>query len=139
VLGSPAKLIVVKPAAMAYKILLACLILTSCSTSRMTETNLYFGQTRPDGSMITENEWQNFRETRLDKVFKAGSSTLKVIGTWLDPDTHKQITEPSYLVIHHYKRSSQMSQQIDSLVYWYKKMFAQQAVLRVDKKVKASF
>ena len=125
---------------MSYKkILLACFILCSCSTTRMVETDLYFGQTRPDGSAITEMEWQNFRDNQIAKVFNKGCTVIKASGNWLDPETHKLITEPSYLVINHHKKSSEISQQIDSLRYWYKTMFQQQSVLRVDKKSEASF
>ncbi|MES2371903.1 MAG: DUF3574 domain-containing protein [Bacteroidota bacterium] len=105
----------------------------------MVETDLYFGQTRPDGSMITETDWQNFRDNQIAKVFKEGCTVIKASGNWLDPVTHNLITEPSYLVINHHKRSSQISQQIDSLSYWYKNMFQQQSVLRVDKKAKVIF
>jgi hypothetical protein len=122
-----------------FTIFLACFILCSCSATRMVETDLYFGQTRPDGSMITDAEWQNFRDNQIAKVYKEGCTVIKASGNWLDPVTHKLITEPSYLVINHHKRSAQISQQIDSLKYWYIKMFQQQAVLRVDKTVKASF
>ncbi len=124
---------------MCRKIILACFILCSCSTTRMVETDLYFGQTRPDGSMITETEWTNFRNNQIAKVYKEGCTVIKASGNWLDPVTHKLITEPSYLVIHNYNSSSQKSQQIDSLRYWYKTMFQQQSVLRVDKKAKVSF
>jgi hypothetical protein len=124
---------------MAYKILFACFILCSCSASRMVETDLYFGQTRPDGSMITETEWKNFRENQIAKVFDKGCTIIKASGNWLDPVSHKLITEPSYVVINHHKKSSQISRQIDSLKYWYINTFQQQSVLRVDKKVKAIF
>jgi len=89
--------------------------------------------------MITEIEWNSFRNNQIAKVFSQGCTIIKASGNWRDPVTLKLITEPSYLVICDYKRSSQMSQQIDSLVSWYKSMFSQQSVLRVDKKVKASF
>ncbi|HMJ46432.1 MAG TPA: DUF3574 domain-containing protein [Ferruginibacter sp.] len=105
----------------------------------MVETDLYFAQTRPDGSIITDVEWNNFRENQIAKVFKYGCTVIKASGNWLDPVTHKLITEPSHVVICYYKKSPQMSQQIDSLRYWYKNMFQQQSVLRVDKKAKASF
>lgn len=124
---------------MPYKVLLLCSILYSCTASRMVETNLYFGQSKPDGGMITETEWKSFKETRIDKVFKNGSTIISVTGNWLDPVSHKLITEPTYLVVYDYKKSARVSQQIDSLRYWYKTMFQQQSVLRVDKKVKMSF
>jgi hypothetical protein len=119
--------------------LFAFIVFFSCSSSRMTETNLYFGQTRPDGSMITETERNNFKQAYIDKVFKEGCSVINVTGSWYDLSAHKLIMEPSYLVIQHHKNSSAISKQIDSLCYWYKKIFIQQAVLRVDKKVKATF
>ena len=124
---------------MSYRILLTCFILCSCSAPRMVETDLYFGQTRPDGSMITETEWKNFSETQINKVFKEGSTVINVLGSWYDPVSHKIITEPTHVVVYFYKRSAEVSRQIDSLSYWYKNMFQQQSVLRVDRKVKATF
>jgi hypothetical protein len=124
---------------MPYKLLLACFIFGSCSVSRMIETDLYFGQTRPDGRLITEVEWDNFRKNQIARVFSQGCTVIKASGNWLDPVTLKFITEPSYLVICTYKKSSPLSQQIDSLRNWYKNMFQQQSVLRVDKKIKAGF
>jgi hypothetical protein len=105
----------------------------------MVETNLYFGQSKPDGSMVTETEWKNFKENQIAKVFKEGSTVISSTGNWYDPVSHKLITEPTYVVVFLYKKSSQISQQIDSLRHWYKTMFQQQSVLRVDKKVKAIF
>lgn len=105
----------------------------------MMETNLYFGQSKPDGGMITENEWKNFKEEHIAKVFKEGSTVLNGAGSWYDPVSHKLITEPTYVVIYFYKKSPAISAQIDSLISRYKTIFQQQSVLRVDKKVKAVF
>ncbi len=105
----------------------------------MIETDLYFGQSKPSGGMVTEREWNDFKEKYVSKVFKEGSTVINVNGNWYDPDAHKLITEPTYQVIYFYKRSGGISNQIDSLRYWYKTLFQQQSVLRVDKKVKASF
>ena len=104
----------------------------------MMETDLYFGQSKPDGGMITETEWKGFKEEHISKVFKEGSTVLNGAGSWYDPVSHNLITEPTYVVIYFYKKSSAKSVQIDSLISRYKTMFQQQAVLRVDKKVKAS-
>ena len=105
----------------------------------MIETDLYFGQSKPSGGQLTEAEWNQFKEIYISKVFKEGSSVISLTGNWYDPQTHKLITEPTYKVIYFYKRSNQVSKQIDSLRYWYKTLFQQQSVLRVDKKVSASF
>lgn len=55
----------------------------------------------------------------MAKVFKHGCTVINASGNWLDPVTHKLITEPSHVVICDYKKSQQMSKQIDSLRNWY--------------------
>lgn len=105
----------------------------------MMETNLYFGQSKPGGGMVTEKEWTSFKENQVAKVFKEGSTVLNGAGNWYDPESHKLITEPTYVVIYFYKKSPKISKQIDSLRNRYKTLFQQQSVLRVDKKVKAVF
>lgn len=124
---------------MPSKLLLICFIFYSCTASRMVETSLYFGQSKPDGGMVTEKEWNNFKENYIQKVFKEGSTVINVSGNWYDTASHELITEPSFVVVYYYKPSPGLSKQIDSLRYWYKTIFRQQSVLRVDKKVKASF
>jgi hypothetical protein len=111
----------------------------SCQGPRMVETQLYFGLSRPDGTMISAAEWDRFKTERISAVFRKGSTTISVTGNWYDPVARKLITEPSYLVSHVYKKSAALSRQIDSLRYWYKTQFNQQSVLRVDKKVSVSF
>lgn len=124
---------------MSYLLLATCLVLCSCSVPRMVETDLYFGQSKPGGGTITENEWKSFKEDHIDRVFKEGSTVIKATGNWYDPVSQKAITEPTYVVAYFYKKSAPVSRQIDSLRYWYKHRFQQQSVLRVDKKVKATF
>lgn len=120
-------------------LLIICIFLFSCSQVRMIETTLYFAQMRPDGSAISQQDWNNFKETHISRVFKEGSTTIAATGNWYDPDSHKLIREPSYVVTHIHKRSPYISRQIDSLTNLYKQLFQQQSILRVDKKVKAWF
>jgi hypothetical protein len=120
-------------------LVLICFIFISCSTYRMQETALYFGQSKPDGSTVTEQEWKDFLQEYIPKVFKEGFSVTRIQGFWKDTVTRKLITEPTYQVIYYYKLSSSKSIQIDSLRYWYQKLFQQQSVLRVDRKVRARF
>ena len=120
-------------------LLILILFLNSCTAGRMTETNLYFGQSKPAGGQITEAEWNQFKEKYISNVFKEGSTIVNVTGNWYDSQQHKLISEPAYQVIYLYKWNKQLSMQIDSLRSWYRTLFQQQSVLRVDKKVKASF
>jgi hypothetical protein len=120
--------------------LVTCLFLCSCSGSRMIQTDLYFGQTiPPDGTLITPEQWNTFKANEISRLFKEGSSTFSVTGTWYDPEARKLITEPTYMVSHLHKRSPEFSRRIDSLINSYKKQFRQQSVLRIDKPVNAYF
>ena len=105
----------------------------------MIETNLYFGQSKPDGGMVTEAQWNDFKEKYISKVFKDGYSVFSLTGNWYDTAARKMITEPSYMVTCGYRSSRELSIRIDSICYWYKTIFMQQAVLRVDRKVKLRF
>jgi hypothetical protein len=122
---------------MHYKLLLICVLFSSCASSHMVETDLYFGMSKPGGGMVTAQEWNNFKE--LSAVFKDGSTIMDATGNWRDPQTGKLITEPTHVVIWFHKRSVLISKKIDSLRDLYKTMFKQQSVLRVDKAVRASF
>jgi hypothetical protein len=116
-----------------------CLFLVSCSVSRFIQTDLYFGQSKPNGSMVTEEEWTHFKQDQITRVFKEGSTTVKVVGNWYDPIGKKLISEPTYIVTYYYQRSPKISKQIDSLRNLYKDLFQQQSILRVDKKVNVRF
>jgi hypothetical protein len=118
---------------------LVILLFSSCATSRMVETDLYFGLSRPDGSTITEKEWNDFKETTLSKVFQEGSTTIEATGNWRDYNTGKLITEQSRMVIFHHKQSKDISRVIDSVCMRYKILFNQQSVLRVDKRTTVVF
>lgn len=120
------------------KLIVLITFCTSCSP-KLIETNLYFGLSKPDGGMVSEKDWNNFKIKHISKVFKEGSSVISLNGNWYDPEAQKLITEPTYLVSYYHKNSPVLSKQIDSLRNNYKTIFNQQSVLRVDKKVTASF
>ena len=90
-----------------FRLFLLSLLLASCSSQKMIETHLYFGQAKPSGGMVTEQEWNQFKENYISKVFKEGSTIVSVSGNWYDPETRKLITEPTFQVIYFYKRSNE--------------------------------
>lgn len=124
---------------MNIRLLFLCFILLSCSATRMHETVLYFGLSKPDGTVVSEQEWNNFRDNYISRIFPEGYSVVQTEGAWKDTLTKKIIKEPTFQVIYYYPKSPAISQQIDSLRIWYQKLFQQQSVLRVDRKVKAAF
>jgi len=89
--------------------------------------------------MVTEKDWMSFKENYIRKVFKDGYSVISATGHWYDTAAHRMITEATYMVICNYKKSAATSKQIDSLCYWYKTLFQQQSVMRVDKRARTYF
>ena len=115
---------------------LPCLLLCSCSAQRMTQTDLYFGQLKLNGGRVSEQEWDQFAEQYIGRVFPNGSSVVAATGHWYDTAAGRLVREPSYLVSSVNKMSPRLSRQIDSLRYWYKALHRQQSVLRVERKAK---
>lgn len=122
---------------MVIRLIVCCLLLSACSTSRQMETKLYFGQFKLDGGTVSDEEWNNFVKNYVSKVFTDGSTIENASGYWYDTATHKLIVEPSKVITAVNRPTVKLNQQIDSLGYWYKKLFKQQSVLRVDRKVNA--
>ncbi|MCG2616753.1 DUF3574 domain-containing protein [Terrimonas sp. NA20] len=122
---------------MLIRIIVCCMIFCSCSSSKQVETKLYFGQFKLDGGTVSEKEWNEFIANYVSKVFPGGSTVENASGNWYDTAMHKLVVEPSKVITTVNMPSARLDQQIDSLGYWYKKLFQQQSVLRVDRKVNA--
>jgi len=105
----------------------------------MVETDLYFGLSKPDGAIVSNKEWEQFKADHISTVFKEGSTVLDAAGSWRDTRSGQFTTEQTRIVIYIHKNSKRVSKQIDSLSNIYKTLFKQQSVLRVDKKVKVTF
>lgn len=121
--------------------LLIIFIISACSVfkgQKMTETDLFFGLSKPDGSMISNKDWQAFADTVITKSFTQGSTLIDARGQWLGNDG-KLISESSKILIIISKLNPERSKQINLVREKYKKYFQQEAVLRVDKRVKVEF
>jgi hypothetical protein len=101
------------------------------------ETRLYFGQFKLDGGTVSENEWNDFVVQYVSRVFPEGSTVENANGNWYDTAQHKLVIEPSKVLTSINKPSRKLDKQIDSLRNWYKRLYQQQSVLRVDRKVNA--
>jgi hypothetical protein len=101
-------------------------------------TELYFGLSLPDGTFLSDAEWQGFLADTVTPLFPDGFTVLAGDGQWRDPASGKIGREPSrVLVIIHDK--SDDDERIAALIGAYKKSFLQQSVLRVDMKATARF
>lgn len=105
---------------------------------KMTKTELYFGLTKPDGSIIDKPDFQAFADTVISKTFTEGCTILDGQGQWLGFNG-KLITEPSKIVIVISKLSAQRSRDIEQIRAKYKKYYQQESVMRVDELLKVNF
>ncbi|MFN8346853.1 MAG: DUF3574 domain-containing protein [Spirosomataceae bacterium] len=113
----------------------------ACATFRgekMTKTELYFGLSKPDGSMVSEAAFQAFADTVIAKTFTEGSTILNGKGQWLGHNG-QLVSEPSKILIVLTKLTPERSRQIELIREKYKKYYQQEAVMRVDEPLKVSF
>jgi hypothetical protein len=101
-------------------------------------TQLFFGLSRPDGSLVSEAAWQSFLADVATPLFPAGFTILVAQGQWRQDGTAAIIREPSrVLIIVHGDPADE--NRIMALIASYKTRFAQQSVLRLDVKSIARF
>lgn len=102
------------------------------------QTALWFGLHRPDASLITDKEWQNYLNDQVTPRFTEGLSVYNAQGQWLghnDTICH----EPSKALMLIYKPDSRCNQSIEQLRLIFRQQFAQESVMRVDNRVCVSF
>jgi hypothetical protein len=114
-------------------------ILSSCASQKFVETDLYFGMSKNDGTIISDSAWSAFVKNNIAPTFYSGFTIASAQGRWLDEKNKKIYAEPSHIVISVNKMNKNLSEKIDSLRAAYKNIFQQESVLRIDKKVKVSF
>gem|GEM_PF-45951 len=98
---------------------------------------LYFGTGKSDGQ-VSDEQWQSFVEDVITPRFPQGLSIWKAYGQWQSA-AGNIIQEDSYVlnVIHHGEPASDVA--IAEIMNNYKQQFRQEAVLRVESAVCASY
>ena len=105
-------------------------------------TELFFGSAKPDGTVVTEADWQQFLNTHITPRFPDGLTVLGGFGQFRNSDGII-VRERSTVLILLYpvqtRRSS--SEKIEQIRRLYKAAFQQESVLRADDvlPVKVSF
>ena len=104
------------------------------------ETLLIFGLSKPDGGTITEEEWQNFVDTYVTPVLSEGLSIINSDGQWM-MQSGELIKEDSRIIILLYddESSTEVDEDIERIKETYKRLFNQEAVLRITSLVGVSF
>jgi hypothetical protein len=115
-------------------------VATGCSIQKkMVQTELYFGLSKNNGSIITDSAWNIFVQQDVSKVFSKGFTVVNSEGKWVDQLYKKMHSEPSRIITSVCTMTGSLSAQIDSLRERYKILFEQEAVLRIDKKASINF
>ena len=102
------------------------LLLAACSGAvlyqRMESDTLYFGTGKPDGTVVTAAEWQQFLHDEVTPRFP-GFTHWETHGSWKDVPEEGHVLQ----VVHGPGHEADVAAIIDA----YKKRFAQEAVLQV--------
>ncbi len=102
------------------------------------KTELLFGLSKPDGSIVTESEWQNFVDNHITPRFKEGLTILNSSGQWM-LQTGNVIKEQSKIVMILHKNNQEIDQLLEKIRKEYKNLFQQESVLRITSSTAVSF
>lgn len=104
------------------------------------QTILIFGLSRPDGSVITQDEWQAFMDAYIIPRFGEGLTIIDTDGHWM-MQSGELIKEDSRTILILYDAASaqQADVSIEVIKDEYKELFDQEAVLRIDSEAAVSF
>jgi hypothetical protein len=97
-------------------------------------TELYFGGSRPDGTVITPAEFELFLDKEVTPAFPDGLTWLEAHGQWMGGK------EDSYVLIILYPFNARdANRELEEIRTDYKEQFDQQSVLRADSVERVSF
>ncbi len=98
---------------------------------------LYFGTSKPDGT-VGPADWQAFLDEVVTPRFPQGFSVWRAAGQWKS-EAGSIVSEASYVLNIVHAGASSDRQALGDIVATYKTRFQQEAVLRVQGAVCASF
>ena len=96
-------------------------------------TELFFGTAKPDGTAVSEAEWQAFLDAEVTPRFPEGLTVLSGAGQYQGED-EQIVQEGSKIVILLYPREavSESNAEIEQIRTAYERAFRQESVLRAD-------
>ncbi len=100
-------------------------------------TELIFGRARPDGSTVSEAQWQAFVDEHLAPRF-AGFTVVPVTGQYR-AQTGQLVREDSFLVLLLHEPDAKSRAAIEEIRAIYKRLFEQESVPLVSVPARVSF
>lgn len=110
------------------------MLLASCATTQ--RTDLFFGMNIPGGGSVSTEEWKIFNDSVVSPQFPEGYTEFEAAGKWFDSDTRGTISENTRVLSFIGKKDRRREAGLDSVSHVYIRQFSQQAVLRVDSRVR---
>jgi len=95
-------------------------------------TELYFGTTLPDGTRMSDEQWQTFLDTEVTPRFPDGLTVLQGYGQWRNSSGVIASEDSIVLIILRPYDDGTASGLLDEIREAYKTQFDQESVLRVD-------
>lgn len=113
--------------------LVALLLVAGCRaplpvTRTMTRSEVYFGLSRPDGTLVSADAFGTFVAAEIAPRFPDGFTILNAQGHWREADGDL-VTEESRLLIL-FTTTPAQARAIDEICHAYRDQFGQEAVLR---------
>ncbi|GAP94194.1 DUF3574 domain-containing protein [Leptolyngbya sp. NIES-2104] len=106
--------------------------------NQLNRTELLFGLSKSNGSMVTEKEFQRFMDQEVTPLFPNGLTVITAAGQFKDPNA-QVIKEPSKVLLLLYPFDSESNRRIEHIRAAYRSKFQQQSVLRTDARSCVSF
>jgi hypothetical protein len=104
----------------------------------MVRTELYFGLSRPDGGVVTDEQWREFLNSTVTPLFPQGLTVVEASGQWRE-ESGRIAREPSRVLVLLHAATAEDNEKIERVRAAYKAKFAQEAVLRTDGAARVSF
>jgi hypothetical protein len=99
---------------------------------------LYFGRSIGDSAVVTDSAWALFVRETITPAFPEGATVWDAAGQWRAPDG-TLVRERSFIVELLHLVTPDVELRVQRVITDYKRRFAQQSVLRMVTKVRASF
>ena len=101
-------------------------------------SEVYFGLKKPDGSRVSEAEWNAFVREVVTPLFPNGLTIVETAGQWRD-NSGTIIHEPSKMLVLLHPRDSVLESAINRIRTDYCHRFNQEAVMKVTTKARVAF
>ena len=102
-------------------------------------TELYFGMSKPDGTLVTEAEFKAFMDKEITSRFPDGLTLLTGYGQYLGENGEIAKETSNVLVLFYPSDMTDANENIEAIRSKYEKLFQQESVLRVDSLKQLSF